>query len=195
MSSCPVLMSVFIAVQTEVTIFLIPFNAASITVAAAFHVVVMTFLMLSSAFSTTETMAFHPPVMPFLICDMVASIAVFAFAQTFFTVSKTCSMKPCTAVTTLDRAFLITVLIVSARFPAKPLTASPTTPAFWLIPSASPCMKSGIQLSKSARGPSSGTEKCRKDLILSATPLTASATLPIQFLMPLTMLLMISAPH
>ena len=56
-------------------------------------------------------------------------------------------------------------------------------------------MKSGIQLSKSARGPSSGTEKCRKERILSATPLTASATALILLLMPLTILLMISAPH
>ena len=45
-----------------------------------------------------------------------------------------------------------------------------------LIPFASPCMKSGIQLSMSARGPSSGTEKCRKERILSATPVTALAT-------------------
>ena len=58
---------------------------------------------------------------------MVASIEVFAFAQTVLTVSKTCSMKPCTAVTTLDRAVLITVLIVSARLPAKPLSIADDT--------------------------------------------------------------------
>ena len=45
-----------------------------------------------------------------------------------------------------------------------------------LMPFAKPCMKSGIQLSMSARGPSSGTEKCRNDRILSATPVTAFAT-------------------
>ena len=45
-----------------------------------------------------------------------------------------------------------------------------------LMSFASHCMKSGIQLSMSARGPSSGTEKCRKERILSATPVTALAT-------------------
>ena len=45
-----------------------------------------------------------------------------------------------------------------------------------VIPFARPCMKSGIQLSISARGPSSGTEKCRKERIRSATPDTALAT-------------------
>ena len=45
-----------------------------------------------------------------------------------------------------------------------------------VMPLASPCMKSGIQLSISARGPSSGTEKCRKERIRSATPDTALAT-------------------
>ena len=45
-----------------------------------------------------------------------------------------------------------------------------------VMPFASPCMKSGIQLSISANGPSSGTEKCRKERIRSATPDTALAT-------------------
>ncbi len=51
---------------------------------------------------------------------------------------------------------------------------TPAVPVF--TPFASPCMKSGIQLSISANGPSSGTEKCRKERIRSATPDTALAT-------------------
>ena len=39
------------------------------------------------------------------------------------------------------------------------------------------------------------TEKCRKLLILSATPFTASVTLPMQLLIPSTIPLIISAPH
>ena len=78
---------------------------------------------------------------------------------------------------------------------ATPDTADSTYFLLLSMPFASPCMKSGIQLSKSARGPSSGTEKCRKDLILFATPFTASATLLIQPLMPFTIPLIISAPH
>ena len=70
-----------------------------------------------------------------------------------------------------------------------------TRPTLLLMPSASPCMKSGIQLSKSARGPSSGTEKWRKERILSATLVTAEATLLIQDLIPFTIPLMISAPQ
>ena len=45
------------------------------------------------------------------------------------------------------------------------------------------------------RGPSSGSEKPRKDLILSATPFTASPTLPTAPVMPLTIASMMSAPH
>lgn len=70
-----------------------------------------------------------------------------------------------------------------------------TRPTLLLMPSASPCMKSGIQLSKSASGPSSGTEKCRKERILSATLVTAEATLLMQDLIPFTIPLMISAPQ
>ena len=77
----------------------------------------------------------------------------------------------------------------------RPFTAVWTTATLLLIPSASPCMKSGIQLSKSARGPSSGTEKWRKERILSATLVTAEATLLIQDLIPFTIPLMISAPQ
>ena len=85
----------------------------------------------------------------------------------------------CINVPTTETIFDIAVLKVSVRevviFVPKVLRASPTSPAFAEIPSANHCIKSGIQDSKSVRGPSSGTEKCRKDLILSATPVTASA--------------------
>ena len=151
--------------------------------------------MLSRAFLIVVVTDFHPDDTPLLIFDMVASIAVFAFDQTVLTVSKTCVIKPCTAVTTLDSALWITLLILSASPPAKLLTASFTTPALALMPSASPVMKSSIQDSKSARGPSSGTLKCKKERILSATPLTASETLLIQPLIPFTMPLMMSAPQ
>ena len=159
MSSCPVWIRFFSAAHTAVMIFLIPLRAESITENTALHVVVTTLLMLSRAFLIVATTAFQPDDTSLLICDIVASIAALAFAQTVFTVSNTCVMKPCTEVTTVDSAFWITLLIFSARPPAKLLTASPTTLVFALIPSASPCMKSGIQDSKSARGPSSGTEK------------------------------------
>lgn len=45
-----------------------------------------------------------------------------------------------------------------------------------LIPSAMVSIISLPQVSASAKGPSSGTEKCRKERILSATDVTASAT-------------------
>ena len=45
-------------------------------------------------------------------------------------------------------------------------------------------MKSGIQLSMSARGPSSGTEKCRKERILLARLDTAEVTVLAAFRMP-----------
>ena len=54
--------------------------------------------------------------------------------------------------------------------------AAVTRPVLVVMPFARPCMKSGIQLSISANGPSSGTEKCRKERIRSATPDTALAT-------------------
>ena len=68
--------------------------------------------------------------------------------------------------------FVMEVDSVVDRFSA----AAVTRLVLALMPFASPCMKSGIQLSISAKGPSSGTEKCRKERILSATPVTAFAT-------------------
>lgn len=47
---------------------------------------------------------------------------------------------------------------------------------FPLIPFAMVSIMSEPQLSASESGPSSGTEKCRKERILSAMPVTASAT-------------------
>ena len=55
-------------------------------------------------------------------------------------------------------------------------TASETALSPFAIPAASWLIMSGIQLSISVSGPSSGTLKCRKARILSATPVTASAT-------------------
>lgn len=96
-----------------------------------------------------------------------------------------------TAVSTPAMELVIAVDSVVERF----CVAVSTRPTLLLMPSASPCIKSGIQLSKSASGPSSGTEKCRKERILSATLVTAEATLLIQDLIPFTMPLIISAPQ
>ena len=74
-------------------------------------------------------------------------------------------------------------------------TAAFTIPLLFSMPSARPLIKSGIQLSKSVRGPSSGTEKCRWERIVLATSVTALATAPIQLRIPFTMPLMISAPY
>ena len=75
------------------------------------------------------------------------------------------------------------------------LAACSTSSTFPLMPPARLLMKSGIQLCISARGHSSGTEKCRKDRILLATELTASTTAPILLLIPDTTLLIISEPQ
>ena len=63
--------------------------------------------------------------------------------------------------------------------PARPFTALTTTFTFFLIPLASSFIKSGIYSSASDSGPSSGTEKCMTERILSATPLMALVTSPI----------------
>ena len=73
--------------------------------------------------------------------------------------------------------------------------ASETTPELSEIPEAKASIKSGIQLSISASGPSSGTVKCRKERILSATPVTASATASIFDLMPETIFPIRSDPQ
>ncbi len=52
---------------------------------------------------------------------------------------------------------------------ASPLAADSTRDTFPLMPLARFVMKSGIQLCMSARGPVSGTEKCRKLRIALAT--------------------------
>ena len=51
------------------------------------------------------------------------------------------------------------------------------------------------QLSYSVRGPSSGTEKCRNDLMVSATLQTASFTFPMQDLIPFTIPITKSLPQ
>ena len=66
----------------------------------------------------------------------------------------------------------------------SPLAAVSTRDTLLVIPLARLLMKSGIQLSMSARGPSSGTEKCRKERILLARLDTADVTVLAAFRMP-----------
>lgn len=72
-----------------------------------------------------------------------------------------------TVVRTADTEKVVRLLIDSVvdRFSA----AAATRPVLVVMPFARLCMKSGIQLSISAKDPSSGTEKCRKEWIRSAT--------------------------
>lgn len=60
--------------------------------------------------------------------------------------------------------------------PASPCTALTTLLTFFLMPVASSFMKSGIYSSASDRGPSSGTEKCRRLRTLDATDSAAAIT-------------------
>ena len=77
----------------------------------------------------------------------------------------------------------------------RPFAAVSTRDTLLLMPFARLLMKSGIQLSIEARGPSSGTEKCRKDRILLATEDTADVTDPIAPRMPDAMLFTRSEPQ
>lgn len=166
-------MNVFIAVHTAVIMLLIPFTSVVIMLLEVFHVVVMIFSMLVSA----------------------VEIVPFAPDHTFCISENTYDIKPEVTFTILSGALVIMPFIVSVILLAKFISVPVTVLVLELMLSASLCIKSGIQLSKSVRGPSSGTEKCRKERILSATPLTASAMALILLLIPLTILLMISAPH
>lgn len=77
----------------------------------------------------------------------------------------------------------------------RPFAAVSTRDTLLLMPFARLLMKSGIQLSIEARGPSSGTEKCRKDRILLATEDTADVTDPMAPRMPDAMLFTRSEPQ
>ena len=77
----------------------------------------------------------------------------------------------------------------------KPFAAVSTRDTLLLMPFARLLMKSGIQLSMEARGPSSGTEKCRKDRILLATEDTADVTDPMAPRMPDAILFTRSEPQ
>lgn len=104
------------------------------------------------------------------------------------------SEAPPAVVAVEPSAFIVAVgLIVISD--ATSFIALCTMLRLFSMPSASPPMKSGIQLSKSVSGPSSGTEKCRKDRMVSATLVTALVTLLMQLLIPFTMPLIISAPQ
>ena len=78
---------------------------------------------------------------------------------------------------------------------ASPLAADSTRDTFPLMPLARFVMKSGIQLCMSARGPVSGTEKCRKFRIALATDDAAFFTLSMAPLIPEAMLLTRSEPQ
>lgn len=77
----------------------------------------------------------------------------------------------------------------------RPFAADSTRDTFPLMPLARLFIKSGIQVCISARGPVSGTEKCRKFRIAVATEDAAFLTLSIAPLIPEAMLLTRSEPQ
>jgi len=77
----------------------------------------------------------------------------------------------------------------------RPFAAVSTRETFPLMPSAKLVMKSGIHVCISARGPVSGTEKCRKFRMALATEDAAFFTLSIAPLIPEAMLLTRSEPQ
>ena len=77
----------------------------------------------------------------------------------------------------------------------SPFAAVSTGDTLLLIPFARLLMKSGIQLCISARGPSSGTEKCRKFRIALATEETALVTVPMAPRIPEAILFTRSEPQ
>lgn len=87
------------------------------------------------------------------------------------------------------------VLMEFERVVDKPFAAVSTRLTFPLIPLARFVMKSGIQVCISARGPSSGTEKCRKFRIALATEDTADVTVPMAPRIPEAMLPTRSEPQ
>ena len=85
--------------------------------------------------------------------------------------------------------------ILVDRVLASPFAAVSTRDTFPLMPFARLLMKSGIQDCMSARGPVSGTEKCRKFRMALATDEAAFFTLSIAPLIPEAMLLTRSEPQ
>ena len=77
----------------------------------------------------------------------------------------------------------------------RAFTRSMTEPAFPLMPLASSFMKSGIYSSASDRGPSSGTEKCRRLLTRLATLCAAEITDPAAARTPAAIWEQISRPQ
>ena len=141
---------VFTAAVAEVTLVFTAAKLVWVVVLMLFHVLVVLAVMELHA----DLIAALTPAVPVLtVWLMAAQLLLYA-----------CSTPLMELVMEVDS--------VVDRFSA----AAVTRLVLVVIPFASPCMKSGIQLSISANGPSSGTEKCRKERIRSATPDTALAT-------------------
>ena len=77
----------------------------------------------------------------------------------------------------------------------RAVTAETTSFAFFLMPFASSSIKSGIYSSASDRGPSSGTEKCRRLLTRLATLCAAEITEPAAARTPAAIWEQISRPQ
>ena len=182
------------AVTEEVVRDLIPFHAAVITLLMPFQLVVV-----------SDFTAFHAPVMEDLTAAVVEVTLVFTAAKLVWMVvlmlfhvlvvlvvmefhaDLIAALTPAVPVFTVW-LMAAQLLLYACSTPLMELVmevdsvvdrfsaAAVTRPVLVVMPFARPCMKSGIQLSISARGPSSGTEKCRKERIRSATPDTVLAT-------------------
>ena len=162
---------------------LIPFQLVFVRFFTAFHALVMDVFTAAVAevtldftaeklFWILDLMVFH--VLAVLVvmelhADLIAALTP---AVPVFTVWLMAAQLLLYACSTPLMELVMEVDSVVDRFSA----AAVTRLVLVVIPFARPCMKSGIQLSISARGPSSGTEKCRKERIRSATPDTALAT-------------------
>ena len=162
---------------------LIPFQLVVVSDFTAFHALVMDVFTAAVAevtldftaeklFWILDLMVFH--VLAVLVvmelhADLIAALTP---AVPVFTVWLMAAQLLLYACSTPLMELVMEVDSVVDRFSA----AAVTRLVLVVIPFARPCMKSGIQLSISARGPSSGTEKCRKERIRSATPDTALAT-------------------
>ena len=140
------IMDVFTAAVAEVTLDFTAAKLVWMVVLMLFHVLVVLAVMELHA----DLIATLTPAVPVLtVWLMTAQLLLYACSTPLMELDSVVDRFSAAAVTRLE-------LVV--------------------IPFARPCMKSGIQLSISARGPSSGTEKCRKERIRSATPDTALAT-------------------
>ena len=178
----------------EVVRDLIPFHAATMTLLipfqlevvsdfTEFHALVMEDFTAAVAevtldftaeklFWMLDLMLFHVLLVLVVIelhADFIAALTPAAPVRTVWLMAVQLWLYACS---TPLMEFVMEVDSVVDRFSA----AAVTRLVLALMPFAKPCIKSGIQLSMSARGPSSGTEKCRKERILSATPVTAFAT-------------------